>query len=75
MDQVVGDMRFNGRCLACNSSDLDYDIIEPVDEFVQQKITCNKCGKLFVIWSNLKWEYAPEDLDIKPSDKRLIQWD
>lgn len=50
-------MEFKEVCPKCKDGDLEYGVIEPIDENFQQKITCNRCGHNFSIsTTEVKWE-------------------
>jgi len=59
-EAVVMEKIFEHKCPSCGSDDLEYDIIEPQDEYLKQDVCCNKCNHAFIIWSETKWFYDTE---------------
>lgn len=54
-------MKFEDKCPYCKGEDLEYDVKEPVDSEIRQRVECNYCNKTFSIWSLTDWEVGDED--------------
>ena len=49
---------FDNRCPKCNSKQLGFDSIEPVDELMKQGVHCNECHFDFEIFATCQWTYT-----------------
>jgi len=65
-DDGIKSFRFNHTCPKCESENLEYYSIEPVDNQMMQKIDCNDCDHNFKIWSHTDWEYEEEETKCQP---------
>jgi len=55
------DKQFEETCPKCNSDNLEYGSVEPVDEEMSQKVYCTNCDHNFTIWSKVAWVYEVEE--------------
>ena len=53
-------MKQQGICPKCNSANIDYDVIEVVDNMVYYPCTCEECGYTYKEWYSLKFEEITE---------------
>ena len=58
---------FENKCPICKSGRLEYDALEPVDEFVKQEIHCRECNTDFTIWTEPYWQ-----IDISEERKNVL---
>lgn len=52
---------FRDKCPFCESPNLEYGPMEPVDEQIKQDVHCKECGQDFKIWTKTDWEVEMVD--------------
>ncbi len=53
--------QFEDKCPECKSTQLEYGTMEPIDERIEQEVSCKSCKHDFVIsiYTYNKWRIEP----------------
>ena len=47
--------KFKGKCPLCGSDNIEYQVMEPVDEIIVQQAECGSCGCDLDLWAKTNW--------------------